>query len=129
MSLVRSSKSLPPELATASAWKARLRDEPARVVLADAYECNLWHLNADGVPVVTDHPIHETTIESFLHCSAYAYDEAIVEVLRRRGHDPYERLMEDAQTAGVPERGLQALSACLHRIEGARMSSFASAGA
>ena len=117
--LVRSAKALPPELDNVAAWKARLSSEPSHIVLADAYEYNLWSLDENGVPTITEHPLHETTIENFLHSSSDAYAGAIVEVLRRRGHNPYERLMEDMRLAGVPDSALGTMSVCLNRVEGA----------
>ena len=116
MSLVRSAKPLPAALSTVDAWKARLKAEPRHVVLADAYEYNLWCLDEDGVPTITEHPIHETTIDNFLYGSDDAYASAIVEVLRRRGHDPYQRLVDDAKAAGVPERAIPILQSCAYRI-------------
>jgi len=117
--LIRSAQPLPSELDNVDAWKERMRSEPAHIVLADAYEYNLWSLDANGVPTSTEHPLHETTIENFLYSSSYSYGEALVEVMRRRGLNPYERLMEDARKAGLPESALETMSVCLHRIESA----------
>jgi len=115
--LIRQAKDLPPELSSVEAWKARLRSEPTHVVLADAYEYNLWSLDENGIPALTEHPIHETTLENFLYSSSHSYGETMVEVMRRRGLSPYEHLMDDAREAGLPEKALETMSVCLRRIE------------
>jgi hypothetical protein len=95
MSVARSYKPLPDELTTTAAWKQRMRDEPAWQVLADAYEYNLWHLNANGVSTYTNHPLNSSSAEDYLHATSDTYNEALVEVMRRRGFDPYARLADD----------------------------------
>lgn len=86
------------------------------MVLADAYEYNLWFLDENGVPVITDHPLHDTTIESFLASSTEAYAGAIVEVLHRRGHDPHQRLLEKAQASGLPKTAVETFQVVLQKI-------------
>jgi len=115
--LIRSAKQLPPHLATVDAWKSRLSSEPPHTVLADAYEYNLWYLDENGVPSVTNHEIHETTPENFLHSSAYTYAEAMVEVLKRRGYSPYGALVDEAYKSGAPESAITGLRVCMASAE------------
>jgi len=117
MSLVRSAKALPCELATVSAWKERLINEPAYIVLADAYEYNLWSLDKNGCFSLTEHPLHEQTIENFLCASSDTYCEALIEVMARRGFDPYSRLVDKAKEAGVPQKAIDGLSYSLYHLE------------
>ena len=119
--LVRSAKPLPPELLKVGAWRQRIFTEPVYLVLADAYEYNLWYLDENGVPTNTTHVLHEGTVENFLHNSPDTFAAAIVEVLRRRGHNPYERLIEDAVQAGLPESALENLRVYLDRVEWMQM--------
>ena len=86
--LIRQAKTLPPELSSVEAWKVRLSSEPIHIVLADAYEYNLWSLDENGIPALTEHPLHETTPENFLYSSSHSYGEAMVEIMWRRGLNP-----------------------------------------
>ena len=122
MSLVRSHKELPAHLRTADAWKQRLREEPEAVVLADAYEYGLWRLDSDGVPARTDHPVHQTTIENFLHSGMVAYQDAIVELMRRDGYDPYRHLPQLAEAAGASDKMLATLEVVLRMVADDQLS-------
>lgn len=103
--LLRSNKDLPPALSSERAWIDRLRDEPAHIVLADAYAYGLWYYDRSGVPTMDDsHPLVESACTVFLHSSPVAYDEALVELARRAGVDPYARLAEEAEAVGISER-------------------------
>ncbi len=121
MTLLRSHKPLPAELNSEQAWIDRLRNEPARVVLADAYEYGLWYFDENGVSTLDErHPLVQRAHTIFLHSSTDAYNEAVIELMRRDRTDPYELLAAEAEAIGVPEEAVRTVRAVATRVADAK---------
>jgi hypothetical protein len=120
MSLVRSHKEIPAELRTERAWIDRMRTEPHYTVLADAYEYGLWYLNSDGCCVYAEHPINNGPL-NYLYSNSDAYNDALIEVMRRNGFDPYSRIVEDVRASGASDELCEMTKLVQeHALEGVR---------